>query len=262
MRKIIAKLTLKMLKILATILTMTTLNANDFSDFSDGNVENLLNIQSVTQAQTKDLTPKSISQSNITKQQLSLLKQANTQRNGLYVMLTLDMMPLDRMINTTDVVRGLPFGAGVRTGIISYLEKNIGIRGYFSLDFTNDKLSPIDRQRENHSGTSLMLALGIDILIDFFVDKNYKNTLGFFMGIGAGGILYFDLEKPIINASGATRNLLVDGNIMVQGGISATILHKHRIEIGARFLPTQFLLIEQDGLTADYNFYVGYSYKL
>ena len=99
-------------------------------------------------------------------------------------------------------------------------------------------------------------------MVDFFIDKNYKNTLGFFAGIGAGAFIYFDMQTPIITPSSQeVSNFKASGNVMVQGGFSALIAYHHRVEIGVKFLPTQSLRVEQDGLVADYNPYIAYSYK-
>lgn len=238
--------------------------ANDFTDFSTNEGGRMLNVQSTAEAMTDVNIEKSIKkQKPVTQNQISLLKQTNKKRNGIYIMLTIDMIPLQRLITPNDSINGLSFGGGIRGGVVSYLDDYIGIRGYFALDFTSDSLSPFERQRENQKGNFLMLSLGMDILIDFFIDKNYKNTIGFFMGIGAGGLMYFDLEKPMIQSGNITNApvVILTGNIMVQGGISSIISYKHRIELGARFLPTQSFLLSSDGILADYNFYVGYSYK-
>lgn len=247
------------------LILLITLNANDFTDFSNNSDDSMLKSQSDTQAQTSiNLQPKvSKTDSNKTQTQISLLREANVKRNGVYVMLTIGMIPLERQVSASSSIRGLSFGGGIRSGVISYLDEYIGIRGYFAFDFTNDSLSPFTRQREEQNGTFIMLSLGMDILIDFFIDKNYRHTLGFFMGIGAGGLMYFDGQKGLfVNGSYKNApNVLLTGNVMVQGGLSAVINYKNRIELGVRFLPTQSFLLNEDGITADYNFYVGYSYK-
>lgn len=254
----------KTFKYILFILLLESLFANDLTDFSANNAESMLKAQSAAQVQTNvDIERKTITQDSKTQSQISALKTAQAKRNGVYVMLTINTIPLTRMINLNDSVQGLSFGAGVRSGVVSYLDDYIGIRGYFAFDFTSDTLSPFAKQRENHKGNFIMLSLGLDILIDFFIDKSYKNTLGFFMGIGAGGLLYVDGEKPLIKARQAEGppSILLTGNVMVQGGLSAVILYKHRIELGTRFLPTQSFDLNADGILADYNFYVGYSYK-
>lgn len=245
-------------------LLIFRMNANDLTDFGNSESDGLLKVQSAAQVQTNvDIERKTITKVPKTQTQISALKQAQVKRNGVYVMLSINAIPLTRMISTQDSVQGLSFGAGIRSGVVSYLDDYIGIRGYFAFDFTSDTLSPFSKQRENHKGNFLMISLGLDILIDFFIDKSYKNTLGFFMGIGAGGLLYMDTEKPMITGSGVNGppSLLLTGNVMVQGGLSAVVLYKHRIELGTRFLPTQSFDLSADGIVADYNFYVGYSYK-
>lgn len=107
-----------------------------------------------------------------------------------------------------------------------------------------------------------MISLGLDIMVDFFIDKNYKNTLGFFGGIGAGAFIYFDTKTPItIPSSQTSYTYTLSGNLMVQGGLSAVFNYRHRLEVGVKFLPTQSLNVETDGFVADYNPYIAYSYK-
>ncbi len=233
---------------------------NDFTSFSQGDETGFLRTPSTSQLQT-DVAPKREKQPKIlTKKQISLLKNANIQRNGIYIMLTGNIIPIQRYFNDKDIYV-YSMGMGIRTGVISYIDNYIGMRGYFAFDFTNDKLSVIPNNT-NYNGTFLMISLGLDMLIDFFVDKNYKNTLGFFMGIGAGAFIYFDLTKPIIIPnSNKMLNYHLSGNVMVQGGFSAVFLYRHRIEIGCKFLPTQSLSVLEDGMVADYNPYIAYSYK-
>lgn len=247
--------------LLCLFCVVTLMKANDFTEFNSDNNDGLFNVPSISELQTNiDLNTNTSVRESQTPQQISLLRRANIQRNGKYVMIVTNMIPVQRLSNSEKVV-GFGMGLGIRSGIISYLDNYIGIRGYFALDFTNDKISPIKKQQELYNGTFLMASLGVDILVDFFIDKNYKNTLGFFIGVGAGALAYFDFSAPIVIPNVGSKNYVLTANVMVQGGISAVLAYKHRVELGIRFLPTQSLAIETDGIVADYNFYVGYSYK-
>lgn len=114
--------------------------ANDFTEFPQDNVEGYLQPLSTAQQQTNISVSQNIAPKKINAKQLSLLKQANKERNGVYVMLAVNMMPSQRAFNNQPIyVYGM--GMGVRTGVISYLDEYIGMRGYFAFDFTNDNLS-------------------------------------------------------------------------------------------------------------------------
>lgn len=234
---------------------------NDFNAFPKDDSAAYLQPLSTTQQQTDISVQRETGLPQKTKKQISLLRQANKERNGMYVMVALNMIPIQRLFNNK------PFyvfstGVGVRGGVISYIDDYIGMRGYFAIDFTNDNLSIFSTESNVYNGTFVMASLGLDIMIDFFIDKNYKNTLGFFAGIGAGAFIYFDTQNPIINSSSqGVIKYKSGGNVMVQCGFSASILYRHRIEVGFRFLPTQSLNVRQDGFLADYNPYVAYSYK-
>lgn len=235
--------------------------ANDFTAFPQDNTAGYLQPLSTAQQQTDIIVSRNEPiESKKDLQTISLLKKANKERNGFYVMGTINMIPIQRILNNQPSYT-YAMGMGVRGGIISYLDEYIGIRGYFAFDFTNDNLSPIRTQANAYNGTFLTASLGLDILVDFFIDKSYKNTLGFFAGIGAGAFLYCDFTTPIyIPSSQEISNYVMSGNVMVQGGLSALFAYHHRIEIGMRFLPTQSLRVESDGFVADYNPYIGYSY--
>lgn len=249
------------IKKLLYCLSFSICCANDFNAFPKDNTANYLQPLSTAQQQTNISVQRETSLPEKTPKQLSLLKQANKERNGMYVMVALNMIPTQRLLNNTPSYV-FSMGMGVRGGVISYLDEYIGMRGYFALDFTNDNLSSIRTEANAYNGTFLMASLGLDIMIDFFIDKNYKNTLGFFAGIGAGAFIYFDMQTPIITPSSQeVSNFKASGNVMVQGGFSALIAYHHRVEIGVKFLPTQSLRVEQDGLVADYNPYIAYSYK-
>ncbi len=234
--------------------------ANDFTAFPQDNTAGYLQPLSTAQQQTNIAVSRNISTPQVTAKQLSLLRQANKERNGVYIMVAVNMIPIQRILhNAPSYVYGM--GMGVRTGVISYLDKYIGMRGYFGIDFTSDNLSPLRTEANAYNGAFLMASLGLDILIDFFIDKHYKNTLGFFAGIGAGAFMYFDLKTPItIPETQKTSNFKASGNVMVQGGLSAVFAYHHRIEVGVKFLPTQSLRVESDGFVADYNPYIAYSY--
>lgn len=233
--------------------------ANDFVSFAKDGESGFLQTPSTSQLQT-DVEAVAKPQSNtLSKQQLLSLKQANIQRNGVYVMVTANVIPIRRAANNKEIYN-YSMGAGIRTGVISYLDNYIGMRGYFAFDFTNDKLSLLPQQH-NYNGTFLMISLGLDIMIDFFVDKNYKNTIGFFMGVGAGAFIYFDTTTPIVSSHESSK-YNASGNVLVQGGFSAVFMYRHRVEVGVKFLPTQSLSIPEDGIVADYNPYIAYSYKL
>lgn len=235
--------------------------ANDFTAFPQDNTEGYLQPLSTAQQQTNIAVSRETSPKKINAKQLSLLRQSNKERNGIYVMLAINMIPIQRTLNNKPSY-SYSMGMGIRTGVISYLDEYIGMRGYFALDFTNDNLSPFRTEANAYNGTFLMASLGLDIMIDFFIDKNYKNTLGFFGGIGAGAYMYFDMQTPIVVvASQQSYNYKMGGNVMVQGGFSAVFAYHHRLEIGVKFLPTQSLRVETDGVVADYNPYIAYSYK-
>ena len=235
--------------------------ANDFTAFPQDNTAGYLQPLSTAQQQTNISVSREIAPKKINAKQLSLLKNANKERNGVYVMLAINMIPVQRTLNNKPSY-AYSMGMGMRTGVISYLDEYIGMRGYFALDFTNDNLSPFRTEANAYNGTFLMASLGLDIMVDFFIDKNYKNTLGFFGGIGAGAYIYFDMETPIVVAvSQQSYSYKMGGNVMVQGGLSAVFAYHHRLEIGVKFLPTQSLRVESDGIVADYNPYIAYSYK-
>lgn len=246
---------------LCLLCTPFCMYANDITQFSSDENSSFLHTPSTSELQTSiELTRNTKVRESQNAQQISLLRKANTQRNGVYLMVVGNVIPIQRLAGNETIV-GYSMGMGLRSGVISYLDNYIGIRGYFALDFTNDKLSPIKKQQDSHNGTFLMASLGVDILIDFFIGKQYKNTMGFFIGVGAGALVYFDLTTPIIIPNAESINTKITANVMVQGGISTVLSYKHRIEVGVRFLPTQSLGIEIDGILADYNFYMGYSYK-
>ncbi|WP_233715859.1 outer membrane beta-barrel protein [Helicobacter trogontum] len=235
--------------------------SNDFDAFPKDTTATYLQPLSTAQQQTDIAVQRATNLPQKTPKQISLLKQANKERNGMYIMASLNMVPIQRLLNNEPLyIAGMGFG--IRGGVISYLDEYIGMRGYFALDFTSDNLSPLHAEINVYNGTFLMASLGLDIMIDFFIDKNYKNTLGFFAGIGAGAFIYFDMKTSITAPSSQEgSNYKASGNVMVQGGFSASIAYHHRVEIGVRFLPTQSFRIEQDGFVADYNPYVAYSYK-
>ncbi|RDU63116.1 hypothetical protein CQA53_08795 [Helicobacter didelphidarum] len=244
------------------LICIQSIMANDFTEFSQDDGNGLLQTQNTSQSQVSvDIVKNTALMKSKTPQQISLLRETNTQRNGIYVMVVGNVIPLQRLNKANEIINGVTLGMGLRSGVVSYLDDYIGMRGYFGIDVTSDQLSPFKKQRLSHSGNFIMLSLGLDILIDFFIDKSYKNMLGFFIGIGAGGLIYFDAQNPILVPSGGSKNTILTGNIMVQGGISATFFYRHRLEVGARFLPTQSFDLQSDGILADYNFYVGYSYK-
>lgn len=243
----------------AWILLFLPSYANDFTAFPQDNTAGYLQPLSTAQQQTDITVSRDMGEQKTTPKELSLLRKANKERNGLYAMVVTNMIPIQRMLDNKPLYI-FSMGMGVRTGVVSYLDKYIGMRGYFAFDFTNDKLSPLQHERAN--GTLLMISLGIDMLIDFFIDKNYKNTMGFFAGIGAGAFIYFDTKTPIhISSTNKQTTFIANGNVMVQGGFSAVFNYHHRIEIGVRFLPTQSLRVESDGIVADYNPYVAYSLR-
>lgn len=243
------------------ILCCAFCGANDFTAFPQDNNVGYLQQLSTAQQQTNIIVSRDNAPKKMDVKQLSLLKHANQERNGVYAMVAINMIPVQRVLNNKPSY-SYSMGMGLRTGVISYLDEYIGMRGYFALDFTNDNLSPFRTANNAYNGTFLMASLGLDIMVDFFVSKNYKNTLGFFGGVGAGAYIYFDMKTPInVVATQKSYGYQMGGNVMVQGGISAVFAYHHRLEFGVKFLPTQSLSVESDGFIADYNPYFAYSYK-
>lgn len=229
--------------------------ANDFTKFpQDDDITQL----STTQSQTNTIVSNDSSPKKISATQLSLLRNANRERNGIYAMLAVNMIPISHIFKNK-TLSTYSMGMGIRAGTISYLDENIVIRGYFALDFTNDSLSFLRTNYNLYNGTFLMASLGLDIMIDFFITKNYKNTLGFFCGVGAGAYVYFDTKTSNL---GATPNKLyyqATANAIVQAGLSAVIAYHHRLEFGFRLLPIQSL--SMNDFVSNYNPYLAYSYK-
>ena len=253
-----------MKKVFCSLLCLCLAFGNDFTKFYDESDDDIGfgKTPSISTLQTNV----EISRNQVVKTksatQIELARAANIARNGKYIMLVASMIPTLRIADNVNMpLSGYSFGGGIRGGMISYIDGYIGIRGYLSLDINNDKLSPIKKQRDYHSGTFVLLGAGIDIMIDFFIDKSYKNTVGFFVGVGAGALIYFDTSNPIMIPNQDSTKYVFGGNLTVQAGLSSVFAYRHRIEAGIRFLPTQSLVVQEDGVQADFNFYVGYSYK-
>ncbi|STQ85713.1 outer membrane beta-barrel protein [Helicobacter muridarum] len=242
-------------------------NAIDFQDNDNG----LLNKKSYTQEQVKLLQPV-LNKPKIAKNktQNQLLKQESIKRDGYYILVSYNIASINRSNENSPQVNIISSGFGIRGGMISYLDSYIGIRGYFGLDFTNDNLAIAtlnkgELQRiqniPKYSGTMILASLGIDILIDFFMDKTYRNTFGFFIGVGAGVLVYFDNKTPMILSNGTISKYAWGANVTVQGGATITITHKNKFEIGIKLLPTQSLTIDNNGVLIDFSPYIAYSYK-
>ncbi|RDU72697.1 outer membrane beta-barrel protein [Helicobacter aurati] len=255
--------------IVLLILCCLQANTNEIT-FPDED-ENSLTAPSFTEEQIRSLQPVLITPKIAkTPTQSLLLREANIKRNGYYLMLLYNITSINRLDTHGNTVRILSSGFGLRGGMISYLDSYIGIRGYFGLDFTHDSLAIAILQQNTlkptdlniqYSGTMIMASLGIDILIDFFIGKTYQHTMGFFLGVGAGALIYFDNNTPMILANGNRIDIAWSANVTVQGGITMTLAHKNKFEIGVKLLPTQALTIDKSGVLLDFNPYIAYSYK-
>ena len=230
--------------------------------------EGFLTVPSFTQEQTKQTAPSIITPVTAkTPEQAELLREASIMRNGYYISGAFNIATLNRLYNGNRI-RIISSGLGLRGGMVSYLDHYIGIRGYFGLDFASDGLALAVFGDDNfkgkpprYHGTLVMASAGLDILVDFFLGRKYKHTLGFFIGVGAGALIYFDLRTPLVLSNGTKSNFAWGGNVTVQGGFTMTVLYRHKIEMGLKLLPTQSLSMDNSGVTMDFNPYAAYSYK-
>ena len=124
--------------------------ANDITQFSSDENSSFLHTPSTSELQTSiELTRNTKVRESQNAQQISLLRKANTQRNGVYLMVVGNVIPIQRLAGNETIV-GYSMGMGLRSGVISYLDNYIGIRGYFSLDFTPHRLRQFGTHHLDH----------------------------------------------------------------------------------------------------------------
>ncbi|PAF43353.1 outer membrane beta-barrel protein [Helicobacter sp. 11S03491-1] len=143
----------------------------------------------------------------------------------------------------------------IKSGVQTFFNKNIGIRGFFDLDMATGMLN---YQWVNDPSRSFyaMFSLGIDMIGEFPLNRSYKHFLGFFGGLGGGGVIYtdngnFSLFKDAIYTAG----------LMIEGGVTLSIFIKHRIEFGIKILPTVKTLLNSGRFETSLMPYIMYNYK-
>lgn len=177
-------------------------------------------------------------------------------RSGKYLMLNINALIFNRVVNNKEIP-SLSLGPGIRGGMISYLTDDLGIRGYASLDITQDKLNLNKKAKKNFNGLGFYFNAGLDIIFSINI-KDHRNFVGFFVGIGYGIFFYYDKklkEKSYIRRKSYIRSV----GISSESGIFILFNRVHNVEIGAKFLPSSFS--NQSIFKAQYMPFISYSYK-
>lgn len=128
------------------------------------------------------------------------------------------------------------FDIGILGGYTHFFNPYFGLRGYGSFDYgmgvgsdsrsissTTARSSSIDI-----SSNFMLIGFGGDMLAEFAFGKNKAYSFGAILGLGGGYMIYKDdFYFNKINKFG----------LIINAGLSFGFLHKHRIELMAKFIP-------------------------
>lgn len=150
---------------------------------------------------------------------------------------------------------GLPMVFLIKTGVQTFFNKNIGVRGFFALDGASGAL---DYKLGSNSNRSFyaMFSLGIDVIMEIPLSRSYKHFLGLFLGLGGGASIYTNSGD-----FNAFKNAIYTAGLLAEGGITLNMFIQHRIEFGVKALPNVKKLLSNGNFEMSLMPYVTYSYK-
>lgn len=143
----------------------------------------------------------------------------------------------------------------LKTGVQTFFNKNIGVRGFFALDGASGAL---DYKLGGNSNRSFyaIFSLGIDVIMEIPLSRSYKHFLGLFLGLGGGASFY--VNSGDFNAF---KNAIYTAGLLAEGGITLNMFVKHRVEIGVKALPSVKKILSNENLEMSLMPYVAYNYK-
>ncbi|PAF52339.1 hypothetical protein BKH44_02795 [Helicobacter sp. 13S00477-4] len=175
-------------------------------------------------------------------------------KSGQYVGVGIGGFEVKKDYNNQNQIN-TPMILSLKTGVQTFFNKNIGIRGFFGLDMGTGLLNYYFSKDPSKSFYS-MLSLGIDMIAEFPLSRSYKHFLGAFVGIGGGATIYTDNDNFSL-----FKNAVYAAGLMIEGGITLSIFVKHRIEFGLKILPTSKSLLNNKRFETSLMPYVMYNYK-
>lgn len=119
----------------------------------------------------------------------------------------------------------------------------MGVRVYGEFDFLGIPVKPL-----NFYNTA---SVNLDITADFLLDKSFSYGIGFFAGVGFGGVYGY-----------TDKRALGEWSTFLNFGVSAIMNIRHRIELSMRLPSTQKLILGQSQEVSISNlFLVNYLYQ-
>lgn len=176
------------------------------------------------------------------------------QKSGQYLGIGIGGVQIKKDYQDVSIVN-VPVIFMLKGGTQTFFNKNIGIRGFFGLDMGTGILN-YNFQKDPTNSFYAMISLGIDVLAEFPLSSSYKYFLGFFGGIGGGATIYADNKNFAL-----IKHSLYAAGIILEGGMTLDLATNHRIELGAKILPTAKALLNNNRFETTLMPYVMYNYK-